>query len=413
MNNKSIEPRLHLCRRISYLKILLITISVCFIFISGCSTPKSYQSEGLLNLKYQSFFEYKHAAISPESGDNVKKFLAQALKSKGFTVYTATSFRKVLGIKSGNPVLVFKCYDAGTTDRPGSFEGGGAYSQAVECLAYDLHSEEIIYEGFGEYMGPTVADDFKGAILEALKNLPSTGTQGIITSIIRLPHDKSIGSRKYRRQKEGYSTQLQGTAWMMPSGYIVTSHHVIEGASEIKLIKTDGSELIAKEYINDKANDIALLEVISKDKLPAAIPISSKPASLGSDVFTIGYPMVGIMGTNPKFTAGKINSLSGIQNDPRIYQISVPVQSGNSGGPLLNENGEVVGIITSKLHAVGIFKMTGDLPQNVNYAIKAQYITLLPVDRSKQDIDVLIPEKGTFEELVVRLKDSVLMVITE
>ena len=384
------------------MKILLVAIGFLFFIISGCHT---YQSEGLLNLDNPSAFEYKYVAISPESGNSVKGYLAQALKSKGFTVYTATSFTKVRGIKPGNPVLVFKCTDAGITDK-----GLGAYSRSVECLAYDLHSDEIIYEGFGEYMGFSSSGDYKGAILESLKNLPSISAKGTVTSIIRLPHDMIIGSRKHN-EKNGYSSQ--GTAWIMSNGYVVTSYHVIEGASDIKLIKADGSEFLAREYINDKANDIALLEVISEGKLPAAIPISSQPASLGSNVFTIGYPMVGIMGTDPKFTSGKINSLSGIQNDPRIYQISVPVQSGNSGGPLLNENGEVVGIITSKLHAVRIFRSTGDLPQNVNYAIKAQYITLLPVDRSKQDINVLIPENRTFEELVSRLSDCVLMVIAE
>lgn len=383
-------------------KIVFIVFAFIVIF-AGCAT---YQSEGLLNIEQQTLFNYKHAAISPETNNNVRGSLAQILKDKGFTVYQVTAFKNVVGIKPGNPLLVFECNDAGRTDR-----GLGAWSQSVECLAYDLHSEKIIYEGVGEYMGITVADDYRGATLEALKNLPSIGNQGIITSMVDLPYDKNLSPKTYKRRKDGSSSQ--GTAWVMSNGYIATNHHIIEGASEIKLIKTDGSELKAKIYKEDKVNDIALLEVISEEKLPPAIPISSKQAPVGQDVFTIGYPMAGILGTDPKFTSGKINSLSGIQNDPRVYQISVPVQAGNSGGPLLNINGEVVGIVTLKLHAVRVFKWTGDLPQNVNYAIKAQYITALLSDERKKDIEVLESKEGTFEELVERLKNSVFIIIAE
>ena len=199
----------------------------------------------------------------------------------------------------------------------------------------------------------------------------------------------------------------------MPNGFVVTNHHIVEGAGDIKLVTIDGSELKAKIYREDKINDLALLEVIDETSLPAAIPICSTPAPLGSDVFTIGYPMPGIMGTEPKFTSGKINSLSGIQNDPRVYQISVPVQAGNSGGPLINNSGEVVGIVTSKLHAIRIFQWTGDLPQNVNYAIKVFYITPMIMGKGKEEINVLPSREETCEELVNRLKGSIFMVIAQ
>jgi S1-C subfamily serine protease len=120
-----------------------------------------------------------------------------------------------------------------------------------------------------------------------------------------------------------------------------------------------------------------------------------------------------IMGFEAKFTSGKINSLSGIQNDPRVYQISVPVQAGNSGGPLINTRGEAVGIITSKLHAVRVFQWTGDLPQNVNYAIKVFYITPLVEGYGKKGISVLPSKQDSFENLVHRLEKSIFMVIAK
>jgi len=88
----------------------------------------------------------------------------------------------------------------------------------------------------------------------------------------------------------------------------------------------------------DAANDIAFLEVASPKKLPIAIPLATKQARVGDKVFTIGYPHPDLMGAEPKLTDGIIISLTGIGNDLRTYQITVPVQAGNSGGPLLNMN---------------------------------------------------------------------------
>jgi len=83
------------------------------------------------------------------------------------------------------------------------------------------------------------------------------------------------------------------------------------------------------------------------------------------------------MGAEPKLTDGIISSLTGIGNDPCTYQIGVPVQAGNSGGPLLNVNGEVIGIVTSKLSAAEMFKRTNDITENANYAVKIVYLNAL------------------------------------
>jgi S1-C subfamily serine protease len=84
--------------------------------------------------------------------------------------------------------------------------------------------------------------------------------------------------------------------------------------------------------------------------------------------------MLSIQGTEPKITNGIINSLSGINDDPRMYQISVPVQPGNSGGALVTIDGLVVGVVTAKLSASNTLKTTGSLPENVNYAVKSNYL---------------------------------------
>ena len=112
-------------------------------------------------------------------------------------------------------------------------------------------------------------------------------------------------------------------------------------------------------------------------KLPKPLVIAKTTSITGTKVFTIGFPYSGALGKKPKLTEGIINSVYGIGDDPRFYQISVPLHPGNSGGPLINMKGEVLGVVTSTLDAVKVFEWSGTLPQNVNYAIKIQYTKLL------------------------------------
>jgi S1-C subfamily serine protease len=136
---------------------------------------------------------------------------------------------------------------------------------------------------------------------------------------------------------------------------------------------------------------------------------------MGTKVFTIGYPHPDILGANPKLTDGLISSLTGLQNDPRTYQITIPLHAGNSGGPLLNLNGEVVGIVTSKLDAIRVFTWTGDLPQNVSYAVKISYLKALidSMTAKTYPINELSRESADLERLAKRLQKSVMIVLAE
>lgn len=134
---------------------------------------------------------------------------------------------------------------------------------------------------------------------------------------------------------------------------------------------------------------------------------------MGESVFTIGYPTPVLQGASPKFTRGDISSLTGFQDDPRIYQISVPVQPGNSGGPLVDMQGNVKGIVLAVLDAKTAFRITGAIPQNVNYAIKGFYAQAL-VD-SMPDVARLLlsPNKGkpaSFDVIVDHVKACTVMV---
>jgi len=207
-----------------------------------------------------------------------------------------------------------------------------------------------------------------------------------------------------------------GTGWVTEGGYIVTNHHVIEGQ---KVVKVRFNSLGTEEYpatvaLSDQHNDLAILKIESTSKNRSkGIPIASKLPKAGADVFTIGYPKSDIMGVTPKVTNGIISSLSGIQDDPRIIQTTVAIQGGNSGGPLLTMNGEVVGVTTSSLRTK-VSEKGIDVPQGVNYAVKSAYvIALLSSLPQEPSYPMTMLTSNKLEDMLPKLQDSIVQIIVK
>jgi S1-C subfamily serine protease len=169
-------------------------------------------------------------------------------------------------------------------------------------------------------------------------------------------------------------------------GYLLTNFHVVRDANKVE-VKYKMRVLQAEVIEVDEGNDLALLKVPGADFAPLAISHKDS-ADLGDEVFTIGFPNIDMQGIEPKYTDGKISSLAGMQDDPSEYQISVPVQPGNSGGPLCDTNGEVVGIVVARLNDWAALRESGAVPQNVNYAVKAK--KALRLLRRVEGLDALL-----------------------
>ncbi len=155
-------------------------------------------------------------------------------------------------------------------------------------------------------------------------------------------------------------------------GHVITNSHVVDDCKKINTLH-GGQRTNTTVVINDPRNDLALLKT---DKQPKTIAYfrSGRGVRAGEDILAFGYPFQDVLSDELKITKGMVNALSGFNNDSRFMQISAPVQPGNSGGPLLDQAGNVVGVVTAKMDAVKMAKYTGDIPQNVNFALKASLV---------------------------------------
>lgn len=198
-------------------------------------------------------------------------------------------------------------------------------------------------------------------------------------------------------QKEGYNAEIitsQKTVsdsrptlsigsgfFISEDGILLTSAHVLSDSEEMVVRTTDSTEMKAKVLVQDLNNDVAVLKIIKPIKTDYWLSIKKfKNTDLGDHITIIGFPLTDLLGDRPRVTEGIISADAGIMNNPTRFQISASIQPGNSGGPILTDDYQVVGIATEKLSDSLAIKETGSIPQNVNFGVKIDY-TLLLFDR--------------------------------
>ena len=165
-----------------------------------------------------------------------------------------------------------------------------------------------------------------------------------------------------------------GTGFVVATDTVMTNQHVINGCSRILVRRSDKRFIEAVPPAKvDGALDLAMIKVPNLGLAPLAFR-SAPPLRRGDGLIAYGFPLAGILSSDPKLTRGELNGMNGLGDDPRQYQISAEVQPGNSGGPLLDMHGRVVGVIVAKLNAEAVAKRTGDIAQNVNFAIKGEHV---------------------------------------
>jgi serine protease Do len=170
----------------------------------------------------------------------------------------------------------------------------------------------------------------------------------------------------------------QGTAFVVGAeGWMLTCAHVL-GNEKVGTLTLNGQRLLADVVKSDARVDLALLKL--REPLPAGAAVlpfraATKPAAMGEDVFTIGYPLSRMLGNTARMSRGLLSATAGLRDNPQEVQVSAEIHPGNSGGPLLDKDGQVIGVVNRIINPSAVQRATGGaLPQNINFAIKGPVV---------------------------------------
>lgn len=180
------------------------------------------------------------------------------------------------------------------------------------------------------------------------------------------------GGNRDDKSKKPESTS--GTGFFITlNGVLLTNHHVVKDCRVIAVRNGERQSLTASIYAVDPTNDLALLKVNGKvDTIALFRPTPN--IRQGDDVIVFGFPLGGAIASGGALTKGTVTALTGLGDDTRFFQMSAQIHPGNSGGPVFDTNGGVVGVVVAKLNALMVARKTGDIPQNVNFAIKSSVV---------------------------------------
>lgn len=275
-------------------------------------------------------------------------------------------------------------------------------------IAIEWRSEEVCGTGYGQ------GQDDEGRVVHmAYGGSPKRAEAIAAEAVAELAGRPPLPVRP-RVEAGGTGGVHTGTAFFVTwDGVLLTNDHVIDGATRVR-VRMEGGEMMDAEVVTrDSENDLAVLRI---DAITRPLPLRRESElTRGQAVFALGYPLIQLQGQEQKATFGRVNALSGLKDDDRFAQIDVPIQPGNSGGPLLNERGEVVGVVTAMLDPMTTVQMAGVVPQNVNYALKSDLAHRLLRWNLGRDWDAKVAAGSPSDlvALVERTGSSVALVVAE
>lgn len=255
-------------------------------------------------------------------------------------------------------------------------KGSNYESTAIDCSQHDR-----LYGGgpFALYMcdkeRQQQQDRTKGIVRDLY--LGCLGSRGWIYGVLpdRYKQNEN-GQNPSKPQQNSKNAEINiistGTGFFINSlGHFITNEHVVKNCNKIAGQIPGGDVFELKLVAANSRDDLALLRA---NPVKSFATFSIDGAPLGERIVVYGFPLAGILSTSGNFTTGSISGLAGLAGDSGLYQISAPIQSGNSGGAVLNASGHVVGVVKSKINVNKTFDATGDTPQNVNFAIKGSVV---------------------------------------
>jgi serine protease Do len=294
------------------------------------------------------------------------------------------------------------------TITPGYFVVAGVFEDRAFTLFMD--AEPLESTGFMISYSPTYADvgrQMAALMANAFVAVGKPGKRVPIFPDSERPEAKTPETNPPAAPRNSTGTGFRFTE----AGHVMTNHHVVEQCKTIRLHRSGEVPVAASVVARDQVNDLAILK--ADGPLSGAVAAFSRTGSVraGSEVVVFGFPLTGLLADSGNVTTGNITAMAGLGNDSRVFQISAPVQPGNSGGPMLDRKGGVVAVIVSKLDTKSMTEKTGDVPQNVNFAIKSSVVLSfveslglttdeLPSDSTVLDTPSLADQARSFTHLI-------------
>jgi S1-C subfamily serine protease len=211
-----------------------------------------------------------------------------------------------------------------------------------------------------KFSAPDKGSDVEAAMTQACERLSSTG-------------GGAVPKRAVTAKPTARTVSTGSGIVITADGFILTNEHVVRQCDAYEVALDSTRTVRATLRAADAVRDLALLAVEESFPLAARVRRDAAPR-LGEPVAVVGYPLVQVLSAQPNVSFGHVNSTVGLKGNPAQMQIDVPVQRGNSGGPVFDAAGNVIGIVVSKLDALKLAKSTGDLPQNINFAIRGDVV---------------------------------------
>ena len=217
---------------------------------------------------------------------------------------------------------------------------------------------------------PGALDRVRGDVLSSANVLRSWNAKNLGEDLESQLKEAGMRARADPEEDSGH---VQGTGVLArPDGTLLTAAHVVHGARHIVVHCPGRKEAVARTESIARSLDLAVIRTGMTNTAYLSLA-PARTAKVGEPLFAIGFPVSALLGSEPKLTEGTVSALSGMGGETSYLQITVPVQPGNSGGPLVNTQGFIAGIVSARISDLPFLMATGMVAQNVNYAVKADY----------------------------------------
>ena len=236
------------------------------------------------------------------------------------------------------------------------------YEECQRHCASDASCVALTYFGNIQQCRPMQATS------DLLPNPNADSGLKIARSAAPIPTAPSPTVREPQQPKKEEQVSYGTGFFVNTTGDVLTNYHVVKDCQGVVVSSQSNQYEGASLLAEDPANDLAVLKTHLS---PSVVPALNLKVRVGESVFVYGFPLAGLLATTGNFTTGTVTATAGIGDNTSFFQISAPVQPGNSGGPLIDAFGNVVGVVASKLNVLMVARLTNDVPQNINFAIKS------------------------------------------